>query len=364
MSTIAVVLIHGIGEQRPMATLRDFVSDVFGPPRSKPDKLSDSFEVRRLDVKPNDDSAIHCYEFYWAHYMRNARFGHLATWLIRLFRTPFKDLKEMSAHLGGDKYLKAFFIGVAFILLALVVTGVVTWAVVDGTRSAVGIGGVLVAILLILGRLIWQGAQSFVLRIVTDAARYLDNTPENIGERQKIRAECVQFLGQLNRSKDPKYDRIVVIGHSLGSVIAYDALKFLWAMQETHASLPRTVVEQGDPIATDGALLRLYGRDAAEPEEGPMRQAVLEPTGAISSSIRSELFKKLLPSTEWKISHLVTVGSPLTHAPILLAQSLEDFWELQRQRELPHPRREWIKCFVAGGKINRSSFTMPLSSPL
>jgi len=66
-NTIAVVLLHGIGEQRPMATLRNFVESVFGKSwYSKPDRLSELFEVRRLDVK-FEGSNVHCYELYWAH---------------------------------------------------------------------------------------------------------------------------------------------------------------------------------------------------------------------------------------------------------------------------------------------------------
>ena len=341
MPRIAVVLIHGIGEQRPMATLRSFVSDVLGSPRSRPDKLAESFEVRRLDVRPKNGPETDCYEFYWAHHMRDARFAHLATWLFRLFRTPSADLKKMSAHLGSEKYRRARCIGIVLCVIALVLAGVLAWAIAAWTRVAVGVGAVVATILLAGGKLLWQGAQSLVLRIITDAARYLDNTPENIGERQIIRAECVKCIRQLNESKDPTYDRIVVIGHSLGSVIAYDALKFLWARQNSHASLPLSVIDQGATPATDGPLLKLYGRNAVDPVDGPTRQAVPDEANDLSSfsghrpSLQSELFKLLMPGTKWKISNLVTVGSPLTHAPILLSESLEAFWELQKQRELP-----------------------------
>jgi hypothetical protein len=341
MSRIAVVLIHGIGEQRPMATLRSFVSDVLGSPRSRPDKLSASFEVRRLDVRPKNGPEVDCYEFYWAHHMRDAKFTHLATWLFRLFRIPSADLKKMSKHLHSGSYLQVRNFGIASCLIALALVGVFTWAVAAWTRVAVGVGAVLATIVLVTGKLMWQGAQKFFLKIVTDAARYLDNTPENIGERQIIRAECVKLIGQLNESTVPKYDRIVVIGHSLGSVIAYDALKFLWAMQKSHASLPHSVIDQGATPAADGPLLRLYGRNPVDPVDGPTRQAVRDPASGPSSfsgegpSLQAELFELLTPDTKWKISNLVTVGSPLTHAPILLSESLEDFWELQKQRELP-----------------------------
>ena len=57
----AVVLIHGIGEQRPMETLKGFVAAFFPGDDfdfgdrsyySKPDEVSDSYELRRFEVAP------------------------------------------------------------------------------------------------------------------------------------------------------------------------------------------------------------------------------------------------------------------------------------------------------------------------
>ena len=49
----AVVLIHGIGEQRPMGTLRAFVDAMLEPRtfHSKPDTVSDSYELRRIKLR-------------------------------------------------------------------------------------------------------------------------------------------------------------------------------------------------------------------------------------------------------------------------------------------------------------------------
>lgn len=75
---VAVVLLHGIGEQRPMGTLRGFVKGVFGESvRSRPDRLSALFEVRRLDVK-SDEFNVDCYELYWAHHMTSSTLVHIA----------------------------------------------------------------------------------------------------------------------------------------------------------------------------------------------------------------------------------------------------------------------------------------------
>lgn len=103
---IAVVLLHGIGEQRPMATLRGFVRGVFDESgRSKPDRLSELFEVRRLDVKAGGFK-VDCYELYWAHHMSASTLTHIAKWLLRLFSTPGAELEKMARHLDESLYAK------------------------------------------------------------------------------------------------------------------------------------------------------------------------------------------------------------------------------------------------------------------
>ena len=94
---VAVVVIHGIGEQRPMDTLRQFVDTVFpGSYRSKPDFRSDNLELRRLnassheyDHKPGWD--VDFFELYWAHLITGTGWWHVLGWFkTLLFRNPFK----------------------------------------------------------------------------------------------------------------------------------------------------------------------------------------------------------------------------------------------------------------------------------
>jgi hypothetical protein len=93
----AVVLIHGIGEQRPMETLRAFVSAFLedGTYHSKPDMLSDTDEMRRLKLRKfvADDPAkstnpdwpeTDFYEYYWAHQMYGTTISHVVSWLRRI----------------------------------------------------------------------------------------------------------------------------------------------------------------------------------------------------------------------------------------------------------------------------------------
>src|SRR5690349_459332 len=84
----AIVVIHGIGNQRPMDTLRPFVDAVLNvDPRgengaryySKPDGLSSTFELRRLqsrDSRPRTDY----FELYWQHLVPTATWRKIYSW--------------------------------------------------------------------------------------------------------------------------------------------------------------------------------------------------------------------------------------------------------------------------------------------
>lgn len=90
----AFVIIHGMGEQRPMDTLRNFVKAVWttdeevkfelssGPSSfSKPDHVARSFELRRLTTtKGRDGKCSDFFEFYWAHLLQGTSMGHLLDW--------------------------------------------------------------------------------------------------------------------------------------------------------------------------------------------------------------------------------------------------------------------------------------------
>jgi len=314
---IALVLLHGIGEQRPMATLRGFVRGVFDDSgRSKPDRLSELFEVRRLDVSSGGFN-VDCYELYWAHHMSGSTLTHIAKWLLRLFSTPAAELKRMARHLDERLYTKTRAAVTGLLLLLAVAVVLASYLLDTWQWFRAGAGALLASALAAVTACAWWLVNHQMVEVVGDAARYLDSAPANVGVRQAIRAECVRFLHELGGSDDPRYSRIVVVGHSLGSVIAYDALRLLWAQLKPHAAVPGGAAEAG------GLLAWLHGG--------------VRPKDEAASSPQRALFKQVLPAEErrWKISDLVTVGSPLTHAPILLAESVEDFEHLKKQRELP-----------------------------
>ena len=59
---------------------------------------------------------------------------------------------------------------------------------------------------------------------VPNAQRAKREPLENVAARQTIREAGVDLLTKLHGSGN--YDRIIVIGHSLGSVIGYDVLNY------------------------------------------------------------------------------------------------------------------------------------------
>ena len=93
----AIVIIHGIGEQRPLGTLKSFVRSFRDASTfySKPERMTSSFEARRIKLRRLDDGTdwieTDFYEYYWAHLMFGERWRHLLRWACtrigRLFFT-------------------------------------------------------------------------------------------------------------------------------------------------------------------------------------------------------------------------------------------------------------------------------------
>src|SRR5262249_1376115 len=112
------------------------------------------------------------------------------------------------------------------------------WGIADLTsahdHSLSAVWKVLVGLLL---PAVFKVFQPMLLGWVGDAARYCGRSPDNPIERQQIRAEGIKLLDRLHTQLDSKknleYERIVLVGHSLGSVIAYDLLTNYWTSVNT-----------------------------------------------------------------------------------------------------------------------------------
>ena len=314
-----VIVIHGIGEQRPMDTLRSFVMGVLGPEAgaggnppfyNKPDPNAEGFELRRIRAfdRSKDTDFV---EFYWQHLMPVAPSRFLFSWLWTLMQRPARDMPPRFRFLWWLCWIAVLF-GAAVVMLALANFLV---------RRPMSTSGVpeLSAVLVALAGSVW----GFVLAYVGDAAIYLNPHPRTVEARNAIRSAGVALLERLHA--DDRYTRIIVAGHSLGSVIAYDMLRFAWNQTADKWRKRVEAGELGTPVpqpALDAAEALAAG-DPAKIAAG-WRKAVL--------ANYAEHRKAGLP---WMVSDLVTLGSPLAHGDLLLAGSRADLARRQRERELP-----------------------------
>lgn len=160
--------------------------------------------------------------------------------------------------------------------------------------------------------LMWSFASPFLKNVMADSARYFSNEPRNVAQRDKVRSKGVSLLDKLHSSG--KYDRIVVVAHSLGTVVAYDMLDHYWG-QVSGRLLPRKVKHL---YAVESAARDL---NCASTEAAPARRAEFR-------QAQRRLSRSLARSSTdcaWAVTDLITLGSPLTYAPLLVAGSNGEF---------------------------------------
>jgi hypothetical protein len=308
----AVLLIHGIGEQRPMDTLRGFVNAVWTTDKavqheyaiagvfSKPDEISGNFELRRLTTTQNRNGVrTDFYEFYWAHLMEGTSAGHVIAWARSLFwRWPWTLSRQL---FGVWALLVGLLVIVAFFALQTILPEAIRMVLIP--KWLTGALGVMVT---------WI-AVPVLNSVIGDAARYLHPAPTNIQRRQEIRAMGVDLLEKLHASQ--QYDRIVVVGHSLGSVIGYDILTYAWSLynEKMDRTKPHPVLDELETAVEDRTI------------DTPTYQKS-------QRKLHREFAENGMP---WLVTDFVTLGSPLAHAEILLARDKDDLVSKQAERELP-----------------------------
>lgn len=367
----AVLVIHGIGSQRPMETLGTFVDQVWNGPTDtiwyKPDTRARNFDLSQI-VAMKGDTRTDFYELYWAHLMEGTRFYSVWAWFLHnlLERTT----SEMPAPMQEAKRLVAVLLWGMLLAYsaAVIVLASRIWAMLPPDHAGVACG---VAVLLTIAAAAlrwrrtaiiaalyaiafydpawinahtgWPYAVPAAIALVTvlttalafldrrvispiigDAARYLRNDPDNIAARQRIRALGVDALERLHGS-ERDYERIIVVGHSLGSIIGYDILRYAFArrMQEFKLEMEGRPPEigafdaacghPGTPAYRDAqhALCHIVG--GKKTDIGPARQS----------------------EKAWIVTDFVTLGSPLAYANVLMSGSDKDFDRRKTARLLP-----------------------------
>lgn len=328
----AVVVIHGMGEQRPMHTIREFVINVWKrDPKlhephfwNKPSSVSDSFEQRRLTtdtpkVKESDVTTQRTdfFEYYWAHQTVGTKWEHFTGWFTSLLLCPPSRYAQHPTTLYQLWFVlwALILFGVGLILLSDCLPG---WLV----GAATFIWGVFVVF-----------ARQFFTQYFGDVARYVQAKPANINIRQSIRSGGINLLERIHQTGD--YDRIVLVGHSLGSIVAYDILTHLWARHNKFKSS----TDKPTPLSKDSKscsepsipLIDRLSELALKNGEDDFEQ---ENYWALQRKLFESL-KKDDPNNNWLISDFITLGSPLTYADVLLFTDSENFAKRKLDRELP-----------------------------
>ncbi len=217
------------------------------------------------------------------------------------------------------------------ILLASAMTAAMFWFLISQTlftalHSSLG---VILGLLLIFGGLVFVVARDkFLVPVMADSARYFSKDPDNVAARNRVRAAGVKLLKRLHHAD---YDRIVIVAHSLGTVIGYELLADYWS----RATLGVSFSEEDDVCAKVKAV-----EIAAQDVETAAKASLARESGAqqrirtaraVYRTCQRELSQSLSRKSAhdnlgspWKISDFITLGSPLTHASLLMAESTED----------------------------------------
>ncbi|HEY9056586.1 MAG TPA: hypothetical protein VIN77_05500 [Aurantimonas sp.] len=420
----AVVVIHGMGEQRPMETLRSFVEAVLGSEATQadgksafwivPDSRTGSAELARITT-PADANGVRTdfYEFYWADIMQGTTLQHLRAWISGLLlRWPHHVPRDVMAAwiwlwigtlvavalaAGGlfglidsspaeaaPEVVSPFWPAIVGIAVALLVAGALFYFLWErlteepranaSSYCFAGAAAVLVFVgiafllpwasiltlsvgLLLLSTVIGIVIHQLVVPYLGDVARYVRTEPETVEKRRDIRERGLALLRALHREAPPatpkdgegaddtdddganaeRYERIVVVGHSLGAIIAYDLLRLFWleagpsrdhpmgpGVHETIGALVAFLETEPDlrderELSTYRNLQRAVSRALTAERAKPASGAPLDPG-------ERPLF--------WRISDLVTLGSPLTHAEFLLARDLDRLAQLVEERQI------------------------------
>jgi hypothetical protein len=312
----AVLLIHGVGFQRPMRSLRGFVEAVWTrdptlrrpnvPAQvwSKPDTISESFELRRLTTAQNTHGVrTDFFEFYWAHLLAGTTLQQVFLWLRSLlWRNPLRIPRPL---LFAWTVVWLALLGIAALAVNLALPETDRYWHFSPLLSAS-------LSVLLLPVLVW------ILReFVGDAAVYLDSAPTNIQSRHQIRSAGVRLLNVLHRRG---YERIVIVGHSLGSVIGYDILRYAWAeMHDQYVGEAPQSIE----VLQAAEHLAAHASQWTEADRSHWRELQ-----------RRYLLEMQTAGHVWRVTDFITLGSPLTYASYLMALDQADFERQVQEREL------------------------------
>lgn len=387
----AIVVIHGMGEQRPVETLNEFSRVITNGGRfhSRPTKIADAYEARVHVVprsEPGDDgrrrpfdTQTDVFEYHWAHLMQGNRLDDLWPTVRRMMfpvtgvvTTMFAVILLVVLVLGiiwqaGFLPTPPYFsapvpivlicvagAGLLVVLLPSVPPGLIglwliIWAAVVGLAwafmtipavrnlEALESPAALVTAVLagsassiaIIAYLVSRVLPGWLVKSFVDVVRYLDTSPRSYAARHEIRKGIVDLLDGLQQSG--KYSRIIVTAHSLGSYIGYDAISYLWTVRNEKFTLVQADVD----TIEDAATALQAGWTGRKGFTFRKRWEDLAEHRATYRTAQRELWRKLQSGGHpWIITDFVSFGSPMNFADRLFTRSWKEFDDRIDRREI------------------------------
>src|SRR5215472_754671 len=274
----AVVVIHGMGEQRPMDTIKAFVKAVWETDAvitannlphpsqvwSKPDIRTGSCELRRITTRECIPSAAFphgvrtdFYELYWADLTAGSTWDQFTGWVRGLLLRPLSRVPPD--------------VRSAWIVLWIATLGVIAIAALAVLPADVWrkIGApwladwhwLLAFVALAFGRWLHKAVTASFGRVV----RYTQADPDNIAARQAVHERGLKLMNSLHEGDH--YKRIIIVSHSLGTMLAHDLLSYCWALR----AAPRRIAESSPEF---DALCELESAAAAVDRPDPPAAAL------------------------------------------------------------------------------------------
>jgi hypothetical protein len=344
----AVVVVHGMGEHRPLDTLNNFIAAGIAPVEglelkeqyySRPDEVTDSFEERRYlaprqPTRPTRDcpevyAQTEFFEYHWAHLMQGNRLLDLLPAMLRLLLRRPSTVPE-----GLRVVWWAIWIAVGIAVWAFTLgpwnqLEVTDSPFADVVRLVLGTGLVATAVTFLLVEVLGGWATSSFV----DVIRYLDTSPRSYAVRHDIRKGIIDQLQELHDSG--RYNRIIIVAHSLGSYIAYDAITFLWGTMNTrHAGRPGPTTGTEVPAGLDDLeraasdLAVGWERDRHSPPDAEQLEVFRDAQRALWRGLRQN-------GNPWLITDLITLGSPMYFADRLYTRTYDQFCQRVEATEFP-----------------------------
>lgn len=250
----AFLVIHGIGEQYPFETVNDFTLNwlKYFEAQNIKIQLDHLLAKRRLSIgafwiesfvrlssaDPQQDWMIDIHEYYWAPDTKNQiNISQILQWAEQTLDGTIKfyerkDNKILLDELLNNRDKTGFF---KFRLRWLTIF----LRIYNFVYPVLRLGLWLILYLLgpfLSGRFLqsaWNLSKELItpplVNLVGDITLYSITDPKSPYQkiRQQILRECLTLLKAILKDKQANYDQVIVVGHSLGSCIAYDTLNLL-----------------------------------------------------------------------------------------------------------------------------------------